>query len=89
MNYKIGDKVVVHSKSVGWNIESSGVLRRAKMMKQQYLYIVNIEYDDREPLYVLHEHINRGGGGDYFLKKDFTRYAETKRDKIKYELLTN
>ena len=77
--FKVGDRVVPHSKTVeGWGkLSSSGVWEKAKDNEQPFLYIT--KRDDRydkpdNPCYAASDNLE---GGDYFMESDLTLYVET------------
>lgn len=69
--YKMGDKVVPHSKSVGWSLESSNNWRMAKELGQKYLYLVGFDDNDKVTCSAYED-----GSGDFFLESDLTLYKE-------------
>lgn len=65
-DYVKGDKVKIpKTKSVGWSIGSSSVIKRAKERKQNFLYF---SYSTGRRVVLCDSSVN--SGGDYFLLSD-------------------
>lgn len=73
--YKVGDKVVPHSKSVGCSLENSYHWEQANMNKQEFLYITG-NRGKHEFWCSNKEDID--SGGDVFYLSDLTLYIEEK-----------
>lgn len=76
MKFKVGDKVVPHSKSRNGVLISSEAWQNAQKINQPFLYIVNI----RDDFYCCDE---GDGGGDHFNESDLTLYVTSKPQTIK------
>ena len=70
MKFKIGDKVVPISKSVGWSLDGSTNWDKAVESGQNYLYVKLYDEEGRITCGVYKE-VN---SGDYFLESDLVHY---------------
>ena len=74
-NPKIGDKVLIHSKSVGYRLNN--ILKNHKIDSVPFFaWIRNIKRDitiiSNEDVYVIwYDESTRNGGGDFYLRSDF------------------
>lgn len=76
--YKVGDKVVVLSKTIGDIIEESVNIKNAKEYGQSFLYVAEtdvVAYGESNILTLSSEPYGRGG--DYFRESDVNPYVET------------
>lgn len=70
---RIGEKVrIPNTKSICGSIDSSVIVRQAKLQNQDFLYFAG--YRDSGEIACLHYAID-GDGGDYFSPKEVFRYG--------------
>lgn len=77
MEFKVGDKVVPHAKSIytGDELSKSSVWKRALETGQPCLFVTSIERDGRNELYLVLD-TDESNSGDYFRPEDVTLYEE-------------
>lgn len=89
IDYKIGDKVVPHSKSIGNELENSVHWKQAIKDNQPYLFVVGVNKEsDGIELVLASKKCNFGG--DYFKFSDVTPYIEKEKladNKSKVEIV--
>lgn len=68
--FKVGDKVIPHDKTIWGDLDSSIVWKRARDKGQPYLYVATVEGNR----FFLNDKNERGG--DFFKLGDFTHYVE-------------
>lgn len=82
--FKVGDKVVPHSKSFGWRLDDSINWTKARDAGQPFLYVTGTESDKgSDEVLVLCCHVCLAGQGDYFLPSDLTLYVEPAEEEVK------
>jgi hypothetical protein len=86
MKFKVGDKLVPHSKSIAgpFNEETSWII--AKEKGQPYLFVVNV--NKKKKYYSLH-HLSDKTGGNHYLESDLTLYEESIKSIPRYDLGNN
>lgn len=76
-DFKIGDKVKLpKTKSIGRAVDSSTAIRKARSLRQDFLYINDIDFGK----YTLGE--RRSNGGDFFAVSDVEKYDEKPKVRI-------
>lgn len=73
--YKVGDKVVPHSKSIGASWEEWRNWQEEDKKVFSFLYVTRIQEDGK-----ISCSITSTGLGDHFLEKDLTLYVEPKEN---------
>jgi hypothetical protein len=83
--FKVGDKVKIPlTKSTGVRLSSSDYVKKAKELKQNFLYVNAITKFEEKQTYVLNFELDSFSNGDSFLYEDLVPYEEFKiGDKVK------